>query len=431
MPRISLKTWFSGLIASLFVVIPMNLFWQIPFGSAYVHGLRVDYLIPKLYLSWIVAVVLLLSWWWSNREKVLISKILHSKYYWLVLAFIGLFAGQFWTARPISAIYLLLVWMTAWLAVHAIKQLAPHVNQTVIAGGALLSVGLQTFLGWWQFLTQHSFAPYFVFGEPNITNWNGITKAIWFDQELSLPYGSTTHPNVLAFWLAIGWFLSGKIVLQSSSNNQRNMKLAWWLVTPFIFVLILITQSMSGILTLAIAAILLFLFVRKIKVKPKIFAIIMVIGVLAAIIMPIFLLTLSNYLPKHTDTFSWQRRNELFLATTELIRQNFWFGTGVNQSTIQLQNYRTSTEIVRFVQPVHNAFWLLLSEIGVLGLVALVSGAMVTNKSSKTTRQELWWLLLLPAAALDHFLISQPPGIFATALLIGLSQANCFQKYHD
>ena len=65
---------YAFLVCLIIFLIPTNLFFKINPSSAYVNGLLVDYLIPKLYIS-DIPIILLLSLWSieviKNKQKII------------------------------------------------------------------------------------------------------------------------------------------------------------------------------------------------------------------------------------------------------------------------------------------------------------------------------------------------------------------------
>ena len=68
------------------------------------------------------------------------------------------------------------------------------------------------------------------------------------------------------------------------------------------------------------------------------------------------------------DFVSASRRLWLQLDAISMIQYNLVWGVGLGQFTAEVNNFTANPDVWRFLQPVHSAFWLLTSEIGLLGL---------------------------------------------------------------
>ena len=64
---------YQFLFGLIIFLIPSNLFFKVLESSAYVNGLLIDYLIPKLYLSDLV-IFALFSWWVIDHQKTILKK---------------------------------------------------------------------------------------------------------------------------------------------------------------------------------------------------------------------------------------------------------------------------------------------------------------------------------------------------------------------
>ncbi|MFC1789883.1 O-antigen ligase family protein [Patescibacteria group bacterium] len=72
------------------------------------------------------------------------------------------------------------------------------------------------------------------------------------------------------------------------------------------------------------------------------------------------------------DIISFQRRWWLSLAALAMIKDNSITGVGMGNFLLKLVDYWPEGEVIRFLQPVHNIYLLVLSQIGVIGGVFLI-----------------------------------------------------------
>jgi len=83
-----------------------------------------------------------------------------------------------------------------------------------------------------------------------------------------------------------------------------------------------------------------------------------------------------------------------------------FIGVGVQNFTTQVEKYSPSKEVVRFVQPAHNAVLLFFAETGILGLMLV----LLLCKLCKHPTHVLVFLPLLPILLLDHYLLTIQSG---------------------
>ncbi len=366
-------------------------------NTAYVHGLLVDYLLPKFYASDIPILLLLVLWVREILQKKKWPKLKKPSLETVILAccITLLFGRQFFTVKPLAAVWFFaklieITLFAAFLVKHR------HLLQSKIIHWTLYAALLfQSLLAIYQFHTQHSFFPsYIFFGEPNLNNPLFLAKVSFGGIEKILPYGTTAHPNILAGFLALG------IVL----FMQKNRSVKTVLLSVPIFYALYLTQSFSAWLSLLIGLTIVFCFPKKI---PEIFQ---------KFFIPVFLFIIFFAAPffvhlfaqKYPNDSSLTRRDELNQEAVAMIITNPLTGVGLNNFTAQLENYHPTQEVVRFVQPTHNVGLLWLAETGLLG-VAIVY--LVIKKQAFSTRFLVSAVVLLPIACLDHYLFTAQTGL--------------------
>ena len=378
------------------------MFLKLNYSGAYVNGLLVDYLIPKIYLNDIFIFTLLVLW---LIEVVLVKKnklktTIFKPYFSSILISL-IIIRQIFAPYPLSAAWYLLklieVGLLGWfLAIHKKLLRKPIISYAIIAAS-----WFQSLLAIFQFFTQKSLLSYKFLGEPQLSNSIGLAKDVWWNTGRVLPYSTTAHPNILGGILAIfsliliSWF--------SKAQNKWIQKLTIFTILLAIFVIIL-TQSISAGLTLIIGSI--FITAKKLNQK-----LLVIGGIILFIITPIFIHFSSQEL---TQNDSLIRRSYLQTAAINMFVNNPILGVGLNQFTSRVEEYSNTQEIVRFVQPVHHVGLLWLAETGLLGL-GILAWIIVKNKLKKII---IPLLILLPLATLDHYLLTQQAGLLLMTLTI-------------
>jgi len=368
----------------------INLFYKISLEGAYVRGLLVDYLIPKIYLVELFLIPFLVM------ELKQLQKIKVNIYLcFLVLVLLG---RQLLSQSPLAA-FVHLVHVTELVLFFSVVRLDPLFKDKIAekfgVGAMLSAIIFQSLLAIYQFIFQKSLLAYKFLGETNLMDLTNISKAQFFFSERILPYGATPHPNILAGVVVI---LSMLVI-----NKIKNFKLIQLLLIGNALLIIFLTQSISALLTLGLFLFYQILnkFNKKIKIKKLL---IVLLFYLFLILLPYLL---GRFATISTRQNSVDRRVILNQASLEMFKHQMLFGVGINNFTLNLETYSTNQETVRFIQPVHHLLFLTLSEGGLLLLIIfflLIKQSNIKNFYTKS-------IILLALAGLDHYLFTQFSGM--------------------
>lgn len=426
--KVKLKnTTLNILIGIIIFLIPSNFFIKFFESESYVNGLRIDYLIPKLFISDIFILIVLIIYIFSliknffkikksflkslKPSAINLKKIITKNKILLSLLAI-LIIKQFWTSHPISSVSYLLKILELGIFTSFILNNKEKISYSIIEKSVLLTLVFQSILAIYQYLYQKTFIGYLFLGEPNLNNYIGVSKSTLFGVEKILPYGTTAHPNVL------GGVLAFYVLFLLNRMRGKIFKIKNALT--FIIILIstialFLTQSFSAILTLLIGSTIILISNRKPTLKN---IVIIIFGLLFFTIF--FLGFLSKIYPENQSIV---RRNYLNMAAIKMANNNFLDGVGLNNFTSSVEKYSSNREVVRFVQPVHNIFLLFLAETGVVGLSIIVIFTRKIFLKKRPTiiyrlnvfqekRNNWWWILvLLPIALLDHYFLTLNTGL--------------------
>ncbi|MCB9813666.1 MAG: O-antigen ligase family protein [Pseudomonadales bacterium] len=422
-------------------LLPSNFFLKFFEMKAFVNGLRVDYLIPKLYLSDIFILILILIFLFESlhKRRSLKEKIqnffklklkknfqtLKKPLFFLLLVIF--FLRQFWSLFPLSAIFYLLKLIELSFFSHIVIINKNKINKYFLHNAVIITLLFQSLLGLYQYINQKSLSGFYFFGEPNLNNYIGIAKSSLLGVEKILPYGTTPHPNVLGGMLALYLLFIFKNSISIKSKNQPNLIYRIFKIVVIFLSLstVLLTQSISAIIALTLGLMLTLnqkfckSTFKKIKniFSFKYFLILCFSLLLSSIISINFL---SNNYP---DNPSLDRRSYLNNAAITMTKNNLVLGVGLNNFTGNVEKYSSNNEIVRFVQPAHNIFLLLIAESGIIGILIVVTSIYYAQKLHSTDNW-LWMLILVPIALLDHYLVTLNSGLLLLVFVITLSRIN-------
>ncbi len=242
----------------------------------------------------------------------------------------------------------------------------------------------------YQYYAQRSLFGYIPFGEVDYQSpyiVKGVTLA---GSIYKLPYGTTVHPNILA-----GFFvLSYLILLLLSEIESKKQHILLFLVP---LVICILTNSISAFLAL-IGGVL--VYAVKKTVPQQLF----VVSTMAIPIVSLFLFSV----PSFSSDISFVRRYQLQQIAIDMIRDHPFFGVGWNNFTLVLEHYGYVSNTVRFLQPVHNMFVLLVAELGIVGWIFWT---YVGRKILHLDPQ--YFVLIIPLfiiGSLDHYLLTLTTG---------------------
>ncbi len=404
------------LLSLVILSLPLNLFYKLSIASSFVKGLQVDYLIQKLYLSDLLLIITLMVWLittlWKHRPKLTTSRLrkkvkslLSNQDFLPVLLMItALVIRQAMTERPAVAFFFLFNLGLTGLFALFLSKFQNLLNSKLVTLAVAIGFLSQFTLGLYQFTTQQPLLPYRYLGEPSFASYYRLSRNIFAGQEKILAYGSTAHPNILASTVVL-FFLILASRLDPFKKNQFTRKNQAILGIFFIFSLVTLylTQAKSAVITLILGC----LFLWKKQLNLNLSANAQKISLLLIlVIVPLLLAVMSH---AHTYQPSITRRHLLNSATVKMITDHPFLGQGLNHFTVYLEEFSSSSETVRFLQPAHHIGLLFMAETGLLGLLTLYFLWTLINK--KTQQNLITTLLILsPVLTTDHFFYTLQPG---------------------
>jgi O-antigen ligase len=405
--------------------IPINLGKHFIVKDSYVHGLLIDYLIPTVYLTDLLIAILLI-WWVVTLIKSRKPRYVTVKSPVIILSVLyifSLFLSFLIAPRLLPALDQLIVTVLhIGFFLYVIEEFYFKTDLKKLVCVLSVSVLLVSILGLVQWLKQGSvFNNYLFFGEqPYTYNTTSIVKEYVFNRAMIPPYATFRHPNILAAFLSISLI----VIIANIGFFKR--RFYWWFVVALGALNIFLSWSKITWFCFAFSLALLFLFNRFGK---KI--LLPVLALSGAAILALNLLPLTHF--DNTDP-SLYMRGDLINASVKLIAQHPLFGVGLNNITVFISNYLTRSEFLKFIQPVHNIFLLLLTESGffsALLFVALISYVVYkTVKSAYLPNFTGYYLVitlfqLVFLGSFDHYFLT----ITQTSLLFWLTLGICM-KYN-
>jgi len=343
---------------------------------SYVLGQRVDYLSPTLYTTDILVIALFLISLFKNKIRV-------NPIFSLTVLFLSV--SIFLSANVFVGWYGLLKFFELSFLVWYISQNSKpitHNSKLFI----LFSIGIlfESLLAIFQIIHQGSLGGiFYFFGERSFTaSTPGIANASVGGQLILRPYGTFSHPNMLAGYLVVAMLLvvyfwrKQKNVIPAKAGIQKNLGSlikSGMTIENALLALVLFLGSLALFLSLSrvaivswiIAGLMLAFFYTKEKLKRSFLFI--GLGVLT------FLVLLFVFFPELIFRFAISPMDESVVMREQLAKTAFamiashpLFGVGLNNFISSIPQFSQSSFIL---QPVHSIYLLVAAELGIPGLL--------------------------------------------------------------
>jgi len=383
----------------LIAVLPVNLGKHFEFSGAYVYGNLVDYLVPALYPQDILALVLLLAIIFEKKKIVLQGPVRK----------LGVFLGLLFLSSIFASRVLPSLWFSFRIFLYSMTAVYVYFWVDLEKDAALLRKILTiqflfiSTLAILQFFMRGAvFDNYLFLGEqPYSVSTPFITKEFFFGSAILPPMGLFRHPNVLAGYLALLLIMT---IFRFPRNNLG--------VVSFCLGLLALLMTFS-VFTWAVVFLTLVLY--KILPDKKHIMYLYLFGASLIMLVPFF--------PFSSDSASFYRRDSLLGASYRIAGEFPLLGVGANNFTNVVDDYQV-TDDIRFTQPVHNVFALVLAESGVFAfllflLIFFEAYAGVFREGSTPLFISMSVLLLL--MSFDHYFWTMHQTSLLFFLVLGLS----------
>ena len=395
-------------------------FWP---DIAFVTGIRVDYLSPTLFLTDILLFLLLILVVVNNVPNITQKKLrslFGKKLFWATcFLFVSLFISAFLSIRPMLSIMgivrILEALFFGWYVFYSINK--KQVSFVFILIPLSLGVLFESFLGFGQYINQGSLggALYF-FGERTFTSQTPGIANVSLDGQLTLrPYGTLSHPNLLAAYLFVCLYL---LIVFLTTQVSKNI-LWWFFLVSFLVGSFGLFLTLSRVVICCYLIVVIFFLLKK-HLQKKIW---FVTGILPLFLVIIFTTPLSSrFLSISLIDQSVTLRLALLAAAQKLFFSYPLFGVGYSQFLVWLPQVLVYRGSVFILQPVHNAYLLLLTEIGIVGFlpVLFLIIALCRYVISKNTIFIPLLFSILFLCFFDHYFLTIEQGRLLLALVIGL-----------
>ena len=394
-------------------LIPTQLgrhFWLV---ESRVLGMKIDYLSIILYLSdilWVVWVYLETS---NKKQETRNEKQNTRCGKWKLLLILGVVVGNVVVAQAkLVAVYRWLrvgQWLFTfylvsknkkdikekllkvipwWIIIESFLALAQ-----VVKGGSLQGI-------WWWF------------GERRFLLGNlGIAEMRVGNEAWVRAYGTFSHPNSLAGFLLLAWIWWRKSPALRAPPLRKGGILKW--VVNWSALLGIVLAGSRTVWVLSILILIQETRNEKQELKGVVEKVLIGIGLVAMVLGIVGNeYELKSFLGGW-DKDSWSKRVSLVVSAKNMFIDSPFLGIGNGNFVSVLPKYQEKN--IFWLQPVHNIFLLILSEIGIFGVVLLC-------KMFGRIRKKNWQILgiIIVTGMLDHYWVTLPQNFWLAAIILGL-----------
>lgn len=341
-------------------------------------------------------IISFLSIYWASNKEVAIASFIR----------VAEGAGLFW-----------IIWKMAWKKQAMIAWISSAVVQSIFAI--------------WQMIVQYIPANKWLglaAQDPSVLGTPVIETAVLRSLRA---FGSFSHPNILGGFLVLGLvFLFYSYVAHArgrgcASSISKNWQLA--LIVASIIVIttgLCLSFSRSAWLALVLAVIGLFIF-HKNRAQVARYALLILIP---AIVFTAFVpdLVTSRFLGQdRVEVISTTERSSQYVESFKLVKDYFLQGAGIGNYTDAVYNEVDSSKEPWEYQPVHNSFLLILTEIGVFGLLVFTVFLYYLMRIIRQKKSPFALAIMISIIVLllfDHYLWSLHAGTFILWTGLGLAK---------
>jgi hypothetical protein len=233
-------------------------------------------------------------------------------------------------------------------------------------------------------------------------------------------YGTTPHPNILGGFVLISLLGPMSLFLTHKKPNYAAL-----ILFSLGIVVIVLTFSRSAWLGLMVSILLLIVKSRHLDRKRLFLLIATSLITLALTVYSLrdLVFTRISNAPVETEQLSILGRAWLNQQAWEIFRQHPLIGVGIGSFILELAGQASEGAPI---EPVHNFFWLVGAELGIVGLIT-VGGLFIfivfKMVKAQTTKSILASALLAGLGIIslfDHYLWSLAPGRLMLGLALGL-----------
>ena len=404
------KGFIKSSLIILLLTLPFNITYQLPYNligieiaNPFIDGIIVNYLIPTLSITDLSIFLLLIS---MILEKKIILKWKGFSFlkifiiFTLYLILISLFNGSYLIL--FNSLRLLFYIFTFYNILKNKKNIFSSEMLKYLLPISVVSVLIQGIIAFFQFQGGTSLG-LFPLGESKVVSGMIGSSFLELGDALYLRgYGTFPHPNIFGGWLIFnilfGWFLFDKY------KKRKHLPL---ILMFFSSLVLIITFSRISFL---VCTIIWISFIVKYFINSKKLKNFSFISLVSERVSNLF---------TGGDT-AWSDRIGLIKSSFIIIKDNILTGVGLGEFVSNMgDTVPRNGRGVLILQPVHNIFLLLISEIGLIGFSLFSALLYFFFQNRKWSLRLIISLVsIFIIGMFDHYLITLPQGLGVLFLVI-------------
>lgn len=395
----------------ILLALPLNLGKHFIFDFSYSEGALIDYALPTVYVQDILILLFLVL-------HIVLSRTLPKKVIYLLPLSLLLLLNTVTSENVLASAYfasrLVLYSSFAIVGMKYLKKIG--LKSLVVL--LVLSIPSISLLGIIQWVFQHSvFNNYLFFGEqPYSFLTPGILHHTFLGDNVIPPYAIFKHPNVLGGYLSIVlvWLVLFLFLYKKKISPALSLFLFISVLLGALVVFLTFSYSAWLSLFLGLVFILLSNYNKRLAVviMPLVVTFVFVFGMFG-----FFSASLGS------PSTSLSRRLNLIQASAHLFTGSPYLGTGLNTNAFLNKDTPFFVREVNFFQPVHNIYWLLLAEGGLILFIPFILLVLYfylkSLKNSVFISITLSQFLLL--GVFDHYLLTSHQMLLLVLLTLTAS----------
>ncbi|MFA5031095.1 MAG: O-antigen ligase family protein [Patescibacteria group bacterium] len=362
------------------------------------------------------------------------------------VTFVGLIAVSVFLHHDALNTWVLFLRYIEGLFVVAILAVVPDKTRNLFIA-FIAGMTLSSLFGIWQFAVQYvpSSTIFGIAGQMPFVS--GVSVLVSSIGRFMRAYGTFSHPNIFAGYLAVAILMLLIVVLRRNHvvGNGRGwvyrfcVRHGWIVVALILFAALAFSFSRSAWLGLAFGLIILVAVTMKRNYSYELRT-----WVIALCVPLIFLVINSSiFIPliservvarESVEQVSLEDRHRSLVEGLDIIQDHWAEGIGLGRSTYYIEQHSPGSLHWWEIQPPHNIFVLLAVEASVFTALAFIVMLFLLARDSytllKSKRHEMFPLsafglsglvLVIVIGLFDHYLVTLPSGLFLLFVVCGFA----------
>jgi O-antigen ligase len=410
------KQWLERLLVGLLVfLIPTQLAFHFWPQYAFVFGIRIDYLSPTVYLTDVLIVSLLFFSFLIKDKLSRFPRDVWKKYKYLLFGLVVVVVANvvFSSSWQVSLFRWVKIFEFAFLTGYIFLR-KKDIGEDFILKTLFYSAIFFSFIGVVQFLIGRTInGPLYFLGERNFNlSTPGIALVKLFDRDFLRAYSVFPHPNSFSGYLGIILILMfGKKLV------SKPIYVFGYILLGITF---LLTFSLSAFIALFMVAILGFFVKNKILLRRLGYAVLF-LSIISSLLLPVTRGFSSQLRWSFGSNVS--ERLDLAYAAGKIISNKVLLGAGLGTFIVNLPKVREVLPNTWILQPVHNSFLLIMSEVGVFGVVVLMIlflKALQVGYKKGNFRTVMVIIFVLITGLFDHYWLTIQQNLLLLSIFFSL-----------